>query len=73
MFALRNFRLAAFFVSLLAALTLVGVTTARARMGGSFGSRGMRTHQTVPHTQAVPRPRGRSPIRRRRGPRRSPA
>lgn len=43
MFALRNFRFAAVFVSLLMALTMVGVTSAEARMGGSFGSRGMRT------------------------------
>ncbi len=55
MFALRNFRLAAVFISLLAALTLVGVGAAEARGGGSFGSRGMRTFQTVPHTQTIPK------------------
>lgn len=58
MFALRQFRFAAVFVSLLMALTLVGVTSAEARMGGSFGSRGMRTYQTVPQTQAVPKSTG---------------
>jgi predicted lipid-binding transport protein (Tim44 family) len=55
MLALRNFRLTAVFVSLLMALTLIGVGTAEARMGGSFGSRGMRTFQTVPHTQTIPK------------------
>ena len=58
MFALRNFRLAAVFVALLAALTLVGVGTAEARKGGSFGSRGTRTYQTVPQTQTLPKTTG---------------
>ncbi len=55
MFALRNFRLTAVFLSLLAVLTLAGVDAAEARGGGSFGSRGMRTFQTVPQTQTLPR------------------
>lgn len=55
MLALRNFRLMAVFVSLLAALTLFGVDAAEARGGGSFGSRGSRTFQTVPHTQTIPK------------------
>ncbi len=54
MFALRNLRLTALFVSLLAAMTMVTVDTAEARKGGSFGSRGTRTHQTVPQTQTQP-------------------
>jgi predicted lipid-binding transport protein (Tim44 family) len=58
MFALRNFRLAAVFVSLFAVLTLASVSVAEARGGGSFGSRGMRTHQTVPPTQTLPRNTG---------------
>lgn len=58
MFALRNLRLTALFVSLLAALTMVTVDTAEARKGGSFGSRGVRTHQTVPQTQTQPNTTG---------------
>ena len=58
MFALRNLRLTALFVSLLAAMTMVTVDTAEARKGGSFGSRGVRTHQTVPQTQTQPNTTG---------------
>jgi len=62
MFALRNFRLTAVFLSLLAVLTLAGVDAAEARGGGSFGSRGMRTFQTVPQTQTQTLPRNTAPV-----------
>ncbi|HQZ13586.1 MAG TPA: TIM44-like domain-containing protein, partial [Devosia sp.] len=58
MFALRNLRLTALFVSLLAAMTMVTVDTAEARKGGSFGSRGARTQQSVPQTQTQPNATG---------------
>ena len=50
----RWFRLSALFAVLFTALSLTAVTTAEARFGGSFGSRGMRTFQTVPSTHTVP-------------------
>src|SRR6187402_554971 len=54
MFASRGFRLSALFVALLTAFSLVAVDTAEARRGGSFGSRGTRTFQTVPATPTSP-------------------
>jgi predicted lipid-binding transport protein (Tim44 family) len=54
MFASRGFRLSALFMSLVMAFTLVGVDTAEARRGGSFGSRGIRTYQSVPATPTSP-------------------
>ena len=54
MFTSRGFRLSALLISLILAFSTLGVATAEARFGGSFGSRGMRTTQTVPSTKAVP-------------------
>jgi predicted lipid-binding transport protein (Tim44 family) len=54
MFRSRWFRLSALFAVLLTLFSLSAVDLAEARMGGSFGSRGMRTYQTVPSTQTVP-------------------
>ncbi|MEO6012483.1 MAG: TIM44-like domain-containing protein [Devosia sp.] len=54
MYANRGFRLSALFLALLTAFSLVAVDTAEARRGGSFGSRGTRTFQTVPATPTSP-------------------
>lgn len=54
MFTSRGFRLSALLISLFLAFSTLSVSTAEARFGGSFGSRGMRTIQTVPSTKAVP-------------------
>ena len=54
MFRSRWFRLSALFAILLTAFSLTAVGTAEARFGGSFGSRGMRTYQSVPSTPTVP-------------------
>ncbi|HVY51027.1 MAG TPA: TIM44-like domain-containing protein [Devosia sp.] len=58
----RWFRLSALFAVLLTAFSLTFVSTAEARFGGSFGSRGMRTYQTIPATPTVPTTTG--PIQR---------
>jgi predicted lipid-binding transport protein (Tim44 family) len=54
MFAKRGFRLSALFLVLLTAFSVVAVDTAEARRGGSFGSRGTRTYQSVPATPTSP-------------------
>jgi predicted lipid-binding transport protein (Tim44 family) len=54
MFGSRWFRLSALFAVLLTAFSLMAVGTAEARFGGSFGSRGMRTYQSIPATPTVP-------------------
>ena len=54
MFGSRWFRLSALFAVLLTAFSLTAVGTAEARFGGSFGSRGARTFQSVPVTPTVP-------------------
>ena len=54
MFGSRGFRFSALFVVLLTAFSLLAVGTAEARFGGSFGSRGMRTYQSIPSTPTVP-------------------
>jgi predicted lipid-binding transport protein (Tim44 family) len=54
MFGSRGFRLTALLAVLLTAFSLMAVGTAEARFGGSFGSRGMRTYQSVPATPTVP-------------------
>jgi len=59
--------IAAFFV----ALSLVSADYADARRGGSFGSRGTRTFQTVPPTRTAPRPN--APVERSMTPRPAPA
>ncbi|MEP7241580.1 MAG: TIM44-like domain-containing protein [Devosia sp.] len=50
----RWFRLSALFAVLLTAFSLTAVGTAEARFGGSFGSRGTRTYQSIPATPTVP-------------------
>lgn len=42
------------FASLLLAFSMVSLDQAEARRGGSFGSRGIRTHQNVPATRTAP-------------------
>ncbi|MEO6395473.1 MAG: TIM44-like domain-containing protein [Devosia sp.] len=54
MFSSRGFRLSALLATLVMAFSLVAVDTAEARRGGSFGSRGMRTFQSVPATPTSP-------------------
>ncbi|MEQ1901620.1 MAG: TIM44-like domain-containing protein [Devosia sp.] len=54
MFISRGFRLSALFATLIMAFSLVAVDTAEARRGGSFGSRGTRTFQSVPATPTAP-------------------
>jgi predicted lipid-binding transport protein (Tim44 family) len=54
MIASRGFRLSALFAVLLALFSFAAIDTAEARSGGSFGSRGMRTYQSVPSTSTVP-------------------
>jgi len=54
MFRSRWFRLSALFAVLLTVFSFAAVGTAEARFGGSFGSRGMRTYQTVPATPTAP-------------------
>jgi predicted lipid-binding transport protein (Tim44 family) len=54
MIASRGFRLSALFAVLLALFSFAAIGTAEARFGGSFGSRGMRTYQTVPSTSTIP-------------------
>lgn len=54
MFASGSFRLFAIFLSLLTTFSMVTVDTAEARRGGSMGSRGTRTFQTVPATKTSP-------------------
>lgn len=54
MIASGSFRLFAIFLSLLTAFSMITIDTAEARRGGSFGSRGTRTFQTVPATKTSP-------------------
>ncbi len=65
MFGSRWFRLSALFAVLLTAFSLMAVGTAEARFGGSFGSRGMRTYQSIPATPTVPSVTG--PVQRSMG------
>lgn len=58
MFASKGIRLTALFASMLMVFSMVAVDTAEARRGGSFGSRGARTEQSVPATQASPNATG---------------
>lgn len=58
MFRSRWFRLSALFAVLLTVFSLSAVTTAEARFGGSFGSRGTRTYQTIPSTPTITSPIG---------------
>jgi predicted lipid-binding transport protein (Tim44 family) len=66
MFTSRWFRLSALFAVLLTAFSLTAVGTAEARFGGSFGSRGVRTYQSVPATPTVPSVTG--PVQRSMSP-----
>ena len=54
MFASGKFRFLAIFLSLLTVFSVATIDTAEARRGGSFGSRGTRTFQTVPATNTSP-------------------
>jgi predicted lipid-binding transport protein (Tim44 family) len=58
MFHTRWFRLSALFAVLLTVFSLSAVDLAEARSGGSFGSRGMRTYQTIPSTPTINAPIG---------------
>jgi predicted lipid-binding transport protein (Tim44 family) len=64
-------RLAGFFAALLMVFSMVAVGQAEARMGGSFGSRGTRTFQSVPST--VTSPRMTSPVQRSMTPNNGPS
>lgn len=55
MFSFKRSRLAGIFSALLLVFSMAAVGTAEARMGGSFGSRGMRTFQSAPTTMTAPR------------------
>ena len=54
MFRSRRFRLSALFALLMTVFSLAAMDLAEARSGGSFGSRGTRTYQSIPSTQTVP-------------------
>jgi predicted lipid-binding transport protein (Tim44 family) len=54
MFRSQWFRLPALLAVLVTAFSLSAVDLAQARFGGSFGNRGIRTHQTVPSTPTAP-------------------
>ncbi len=54
MFRSRWFRLSALFAVLLTAFSFVAIDSAQARFGGSFGSRGTRTYQSIPATPTSP-------------------
>jgi len=54
MFASGTIRFVAVLLSLVTAFALVTVDTAEARRGGSFGSRGVKTFQSVPATKTSP-------------------
>lgn len=54
----RTSRFAALIAGLFLAFTMVAVDQAEARRGGSFGSRGTRTHQTAPATNTAPQQTG---------------
>ncbi|WP_245261027.1 Tim44 domain-containing protein [Chelativorans sp. J32] len=53
-----RFRFIALLSAAFVAMTLVSVDFAEARRGGSFGSRGLRTQQTVPPTRTAPNQTG---------------
>jgi predicted lipid-binding transport protein (Tim44 family) len=54
MFVSGKIRFLAVFLSLLTVFSVATIDTAEARRGGSFGSRGTRTFQTVPSTNTSP-------------------
>ncbi|MCK9550082.1 Tim44 domain-containing protein [Aquamicrobium sp.] len=54
MFTPRRTGLFALFAGLMLAFSMVSVDYAEARRGGSFGSRGLRTHQSAPATRTAP-------------------
>ena len=54
MFRSRWLRFSALLAVLLTVFSLTAVTTAEARFGGSFGTRGSRTYQTIPSTPTIP-------------------
>lgn len=54
MFLSAPIRFLAIFLSLVTAFSVITVDTAEARRGGSFGSRGVKTFQSVPATKTSP-------------------
>lgn len=54
MFKPHRTKMLALFAGLMLAFSMVSVDHAEARRGGSFGSRGVRTHQSVPATRTAP-------------------
>jgi predicted lipid-binding transport protein (Tim44 family) len=50
----RRAKILALFTGLILAFCMASVDYAEARRGGSFGSRGVRTHQSVPATRTAP-------------------
>ncbi|TJW54930.1 MAG: hypothetical protein E5X59_05765, partial [Mesorhizobium sp.] len=52
----RSSRFAVLFAGLFLAFSMVTADYAEARRGGSFGSRGTRTFQSVPPTRTAPQP-----------------
>ncbi len=54
MFRFRSVRLVSLVAALLTVFSMMAVGQAEARMGGSFGSRGTRTFQSVPSTSTSP-------------------
>lgn len=50
----RRAKILALFAGLIIAVSMVSLDHAEARRGGSFGSRGARTHQSVPATRTAP-------------------
>jgi predicted lipid-binding transport protein (Tim44 family) len=52
----RTTRFATLFAGLFLTFSMVAMDHAEARRGGSFGSRGMRTYQSVPSTRTAPQP-----------------
>ncbi len=54
MFTPHRTGLFALFAGLMLAFSMVSVDYAEARRGGSFGSRGLRTHQSAPATRTAP-------------------
>ncbi|MEP9371293.1 Tim44 domain-containing protein [Mesorhizobium sp. KR1-2] len=50
----RRAKILAMFTGLIVAFSMVSLDYAEARRGGSFGSRGARTHQNVPATRTAP-------------------
>lgn len=70
MFASRGFRLASLFACLVVTMSMVSVSDAEARRGGSFGSRGLNTFNRPAATNTAPAPT--APIQRSMTPAQQP-